>query len=207
MTEHITQRIHVRYAYEADNFMNIARCIYMTDPFIYPSAFGPDIENASRTITKLMTIEGNLFDYRRLIVATIDDQIKGILMYSEPGITWNQQKCNEAVQDCIPSMRDFQYVSKNYFSEEVAISQANHVEIVACCVAPDARQQGLAKRMFQYIIAEKQGYTMSLDVLADNQAAIALYSKCGFAIANSYKGFSMPPDSPPDCYHMARAKK
>lgn len=207
MAEHITPRLHIRYACEADNFKDIARCIYMTDPFIYPSAFGPDIENAAHAITKLMTIQGNLFDYRRLIVATIDDQIKGILMYSEPGTTWNQQKCNEAVQDCIPSMRDFQYVSKNYFSEEVAISQANHVEIVACCVAPDARQQGLAKRMFQCIIAEKQGCTMTLDVLAENQAAIALYSKCGFAIASSYKGFSMPPDPQPNCYHMVHNVK
>lgn len=202
MNTNHTPVVNIRYAKVSDDFLTIARCLYLTDPFIYPAAFGHDEARAMHAIVPLMQIDGNLFDYRRLIVATVDDQVKGVLMYSEQGITWNQNACDAAVTGSIPNLSAFQYVSQAYFSQAASISSANHIEIVACCVAPEARRHGLATLLFQYIIKTKPSFTMSLDVLASNHAAISLYSKFGFVVTNSYKGFSMNRDTLPDCYHM-----
>lgn len=202
--QHQSVCITIRYAVESDSFPDIARCLYLTDPYIYPAAFGTDPEQAARAIASLMRIPGSLFDYRRMIVGLIDGHIKAVILYSEPGICWNQQQCEEAVRMHLPDISAFRYVSQAYFSQEAAVEQEHFIELVACCVAPEARRQGLASRMLQFLINEKKGHMIGLDVLADNVSAIALYEKWGFSITGRMKGFSIDPNNLPECFRMIR---
>ena len=195
-------KIVVRPANKNDNFLQIALCIYLTDPFIYPAAFGCDQSKATQAIAALMRIEGNLFHYSNILVACADNQICGILLYNQFGAKWNEKECNNAVKDHISNMDDFAYVTKTYFAAESACPSANRIEIVACCVLPDFRKMGIADMLLTQLSSHYKGSVFTLDVLADNLAAITLYTKCGFTIVAKMKGFSIDKSELPDCYRM-----
>lgn len=104
----------------------------------------------------------------------------------------------------MPSIENFNFVSNVYFSVESAAPPENHIEIVACCVMPRFRNMGIGKRMLDWLIKEYSRYTLALDVLANNPAAISLYKRCGFKITEEHKGFSLEETTRPDCYRMIR---
>lgn len=197
-------KITVRPATEKDNFLRIALCIYSTDPFIYPAAFGYKQDKATQAIAALMQIDDNLFHYSNILVACSDNQICGVLLYNKSGAKWDDKACNTAVKDYIPDLDHFIYVSKTYFAAESVCPLPAHIEIVACSVLPEFRKVGVASMMLSWLFNQNKGNVFTLDVLADNPAAIALYTKCGFTINARTKGFSINTSARPDCYRMIR---
>ncbi len=196
--------IVIRCAEGTVDFQQIASCIYLTDPFIYPAAFGPDIRQAANAISKLMSIEDGLFHPNNLVIAVHGEKICGILLYNKDGAAWNRSECIDLVQGIVPSIKNFCYVSDAYFSAEAISPPKKHIEIVACCVMPEFRKMGISKCMFDWLIKEYIGYTFTLDVLAENLAAISLYKKYGFLMVEEHKGFSLEEATRPDCYRMLR---
>lgn len=192
----------VRRAKNTDDFLRIASCIYLTDPFIYPAAFGKDIHQAACAISKLMGIKDGLFHPDNLVISFHEEDICGILLYNKDGAVWDQNQCADLVQGIVPNSENFAYVSEAYFSAEAATPPKAHIEVIACFVRPEFRRMGVGKRMLEWLVSEYSEYTLSLDVLANNHAAISLYEKCGFQITAEHKGFSIEESSRPDCYHM-----
>ena len=197
--------IMIRPANESDNYESIASCIYLTDPFIYPAAFGADVKQGAYAITKLMSIKGGLFHSKNLILALCGDKICGVLLYNRNGAQWNQEECTDLIRGVIPDVENFECVSELYFSQEASAPQKNHIEVMVCCVMPEFRNMGIGEKMLNWLINEFPDYTFDLDVLADNPAAIRLYRKCGFHIIGEMKGFSLAKESRPNCYRMSRA--
>ena len=60
--------------------------------------------------------------------------------------------------------------------------------------------------MLMNLFNQYKGKAFTLDVLAGNPAAIALYTKCGFTIEAHTKGFNSDEEARPDCYRMVRHK-
>lgn len=196
--------IIVRRAKNTDDALKIALCIYLTDPFIYPAAFGTDIHQAANAISKLMSIEGGLLCPDNLALAFHEEEICGILLYNKDGAVWDRKQCADLLQEIVPSIKNFEYVSDVYFSVESAAPPENHIEVIACCVMPGFRNMGIGKHLLSWLVAEYPQHTLELDVLANNTTAIRLYRKHGFEIQNEMKGFSMTEETRPDCYHMIR---
>lgn len=194
----------VRRARNTDDLLKIASCVYLTDPFIYPSAFGTDAHLAAYAISKLMGVEGGLFHPDNFAVAFHEEDVCGILLYNKDGAAWNRSRCADLVQGIVPNSENFAYVSEAYFSVESDTPPEDHIEVVACCVMPGFRNMGVGKRMLEWLINNYPAYTFTLDVLADNPAAICLYKKFGFQITEALKGFSIEESTRPDCYHMIR---
>lgn len=194
----------VRRAENTDDFIKIATCIYLTDPFIYPAAFGTDINLAAHAISKLMSIENGIFHLDNIIIAVYDEEICGILLHNKDGVGWNRSQCTDLVQKIVPSIENFDYVSDVYFSVESAAPPENHIEIIACCVLPGFRNMGIGKKMIDWLVQEYPTKIFTLDVLANNLCALQLYKKCGFEIVGEMKGFSLEEESQPDCYRMVR---
>lgn len=194
----------VRRARNTDDLLRIASCIYLTDPFIYPAAFGTDVHQAAYAISKLMGIEDGLLHPDNLALAFYEEEICGILLYNKEGAVWDRSKCTDLVREIVPSIENFAYVSEVYFSVESATPPKNHIEVIAYCVMPGFRNMGVGKRMLDWLMKEYPEYTLTLDVLANNPAAISLYQKCGFRITEELKGFSLEESTRPDCYRMAR---
>ena len=196
--------IVVRKAENTDDYKKIASCIYITDPFIYPVAFGVNIDRAVCAISKLMTIKNGLFHPDNVALAFYGKEVSGVLVYNKNGATWNSNECITAVQENIPSIENFIYASDEYFVAEAVAPPTNHIEVIACSVMPKFRNMGVGKKLLNWLIQEYPEYTLTLDVLANNQAAINLYKRCGFRIVEEIKGFSLKEELRPDCYRMER---
>lgn len=197
----------VRRAESGDDLPAIASCLYLTDPFIYPAAFGSDPQRAAQAITALMNLEGNLFHLANLAVALQGDAICGALLLNESGTRWDAGECAEAMSGIVPNIAAFARVSDAYFSAEAADPPLGTVELVACCVVPEFRNRGIGRMLLEWLIKENGDSVIALDVLADNAPAIALYKKCGFIPVRSFKGFALSEDARPDCYRMERVPR
>ena len=196
--------IVVRSARETDDFLEIAACIYLTDPFIYPAAFGADVWSAAKAISKLMSIEKGLFHPDNLVLALQGETICGILLYNKDGAVWNRDRCADMVRDVVPDIQNFEYVSKAYFTTEAATPPENHIEVIACCVMPQFRKKGIGKLLLNWMNEKYPTKTRTLDVLSNNIAAIRLYQKSGFEIVEEYRGFSLDENTRPNCYRMIK---
>ena len=96
--------ISVRCPDDKDDLLKISLCIYLTDPFIYPAAFGANIQDASIAISKLMCIKNGLFNINNFVIALYREEICGILLYNEVGAVWNTNECVDMVDKYVPSI-------------------------------------------------------------------------------------------------------
>lgn len=200
----MVDKITVRIAKETDDKLRISKCIFFTDPFIYPAAFGEDVNNAALAISKLMNIDNGIFNIKNILIAISNEEICGILLFNRKGLKWDSNQCLEIIRNIIPSIDDFNCASNKYFMEVSKKPEKKHIEIIACCVMPEFRNLGVGGIMLESLFNKYPGYNFTLDVLADNFFAIHLYEKHGFKIEKKIKGFNIEETSKPDCYHMIR---
>ena len=69
-------------------------------------------------------------------------------------------------------------------------------DVMNLAVAPEARRQGIGERLMEALctaLGEKQMESLSLEVRASNEAAIALYTKLGFRQAGRRKEYYVNP--------------
>ena len=192
---------------EKDSIQEIAECLYNTDPFIYPAAFGNDRDVAVRAITKIIEIEDSLFSFDNIYVTRYNGSICGICLLADGSSKWETQRYFESIKDMLPSDNDFEYTSKEYFVDEAERIRSNEVEIVACSVAEDFRRRKVARSMLRELAEEPRlkGKALVLEVLADNVGAIELYKQAGFEkTGETHDGFNKEGLYRPDCITMKR---
>lgn len=194
----------VRRASERDDRLAIASCLYLTDPFIYPAAFGNEPRRGAQAIAALIDLKAGLFHSKNLAIALYGDTICGVLLFNRGGVQWDFERCTEAVRSIVPNIAAFEYVAKEYFSDEASAPSDGYVKAVACCVMPEFRNKGIGRDLLDWLIKDNPRSAISLDVLANNAAAIALYKKLGFTTVRSFKGFCLDEKHRPSCYRMER---
>lgn len=64
------------------------------------------------------------------------------------------------------------------------------IEVSTICVAPDYRRRGIAKMIFEQTLDKIEGVEKCfLEVAANNESAISLYSSLGFSISGIRKNY------------------
>ena len=186
--------------------IRVAECIYDTDRYIYPIAFGENRKKAVAAISKLLGKDNSLFDLGNFYVARNNKDICGICLLSHGTHNWDVQNCLSFIKDDIDSVQDFEYASEEYFFPTAKGFVPGEIEIVACCVAPQYRRKGIAGYMLDHLFKELvvKDQIIRLCVLADNYNAIELYKDHGFVITDHYKGFNRVELQAPDVYSMKR---
>lgn len=197
-------RFFVRSATPADDLLAIAACLYLTDPFIYPTAFGENAETAARAIARLMAIPESVLSIQNIYVAVDGDRICGVLLFNQCGTAWDTAGYYEQIKNYIDSRENFEYAAEHYFTAVAKPPKQNHVEIVAVCTCPEYRQKGVAQLLLSRFAEEKAPLSLCLDVLANNAGAIRLYSRLGFSVVDQFHGFNAPGKPRPACYRMIR---
>lgn len=77
--------------------------------------------------------------------------------------------------------------------------RGQHSRVAALSIRPEMRGRGLGKTLMQRIIADARGRgdrQLSLEVIAGNQAALALYQQAGLTITRTLLGFHAPLETP-----------
>mgnify|MGYP003297772468 CR=1 FL=1 len=98
----------IRYANEKDNFKTLAKLMYETDRYMYPYWFETK-EEGIEEISKLLTKEHTSFFYKKCIVAEVDGEIVGMLLYFD-----DTSPLDFAYADIIGKNFNYSYTLKNY---------------------------------------------------------------------------------------------
>lgn len=192
-----------------DRKIEIARCIYDADRYIYPEAFGEDQELAANAIKRLIGMDNSFFDYKNLLVARYNGQVCGVCLVYDGDSVWDTEAIKKRIgPDLLPERIEegFQHASKEYFAKHTPETLApDTIELVACGVDEGFRRKKVAKRMLEKLIELYQEKTIVLDVLADNKEAIHLYESVGFVKQGmEFSGFAPEGLKAPACWRMTR---
>lgn len=201
--------LQISEASGSDKKIEIAKCLYGTDRFIYPEAFGENTEEASKAISRIIGMDGCLLDYKNLIVARYNGQVCGVCLVSDGEGKWNKEAIRKRIgPDLLPEriVEGFNHASDEYFSQfHKEHPDENKVEIVAFCVEEGFRRKHVGSALLSFVVEKYGEKTIILTVLADNTAAISLYKHHGFAVINEKKeGFAPVGLHCPDCMEMER---
>ena len=80
----------------------------------------------------------------------------------------------------------------NYFVYESEHEKGDYV--LCLCVAPEYRRLHIGKELLLHYLKGKK--EVSLECLADNSGALAMYGAAGFCVEKEYDGYSAPGTSP-----------
>lgn len=203
--------LDISLARGSDSKTEIARCIYNTDSYIYPEAFGDSQDKAEKAISRIIGMDGSIFDYRNITVARYNGEVCGICIIRNGNEKWNTESVLSRMGDALDKsqVEGFKDVSEMYFGgTESKKLDDNEIELVACCVDDGFRRKSVARKMLAHIIENHRGNTIRLTVLEDNVAAIKLYEKSGFIVVKKDEdGYAPKGLIAPKCFVMRRESK
>lgn len=196
---------YCRKATEQDDVAKIAKYIHLTDPYIYPKiAPDPTDEAWVSIVSQCLKRKDNVFSLCNFTVITYGDEIVGLSCIIPCG---KRLTFSEGIIVPHTFLNGISQVNAGYFDplieENCIYSGYNFVNV---CIDEAHQGKGVGERLLRYCIAQHDGSTLHLDVIASNTAAIRLYEKVGFRICNEYLGFSGD-DTLLPCYHMMRNTK
>ena len=201
--------LDISMARGTDKKLEIAQCLYNTDPYIYPEAFGEDAETAAKAISRIIGMDNSMLDYRNLFVARYNGQVCGVCLTSDGSGKWNKEDILARIgTELLPDrlMDGFNHASEDYFSKFYKENlDADTVEIVAFCVDEGFRRKHVGSALMSEVLRHYTGKHIMLDVLEENTAAIRLYENKGFVkIPEAFDGFAPTGLRRPKCYTMVR---
>lgn len=196
-----TADIQYRFATAEDDAAAIAKYLYLTDGYIYPTLCGtfsdPEWVDFIRKNLKEPT---HIFFVKHLIVALFQGQIVGVCCFFPCGeeFPFVQNAPKHALQDYL-------YLEETYFLplyRELASERGVYINNL--CVEPACRRLGIGRGLMDFLIKQTSETDVILDVVADNSAAIALYREMGFEPQTRYMGFGGKANAPVPCLQMRR---
>ncbi|MBQ9538552.1 MAG: GNAT family N-acetyltransferase [Treponema sp.] len=200
------------FARSIDNKKEIALCLYETDPYIYPEAFGDERDSAVDAISRIIGMDESLFDYDNLYLGRYNGQVCSVVcLYTGKG-SWDKDRIRKRIGKDVLSTEaqeeGFEHASEKYFGTyKSEIFPKNTVELVAVCVEEGFRNKGIAKTMLQSLLNEQvcQGKTVKLTVLEENTGAITLYESLGFQKSDKAQAGFGPAGREPMTIEMVRS--
>ncbi len=200
----VKDNIAYRKCNENDDFSLIAKYIYLTDPYIYPSiSKSPIDEFFHNLIAKCSKDKTNLFNLNNLFVALDGGKIIGVLCAVKCG-----KKYTFLEKLDLTSYEKSRLILSNegYFIPLIKESESfDGYNVTNICIDDNYRGQNIGKGLLGYYLDSVKGNVVHLDVIADNIPAIKLYQKLGFQIESEYLGFSGT-EKLLKCYHMKRSE-
>ena len=194
--EEMTEVKHAKYekphidcgfARSIDNKKEIALCLYETDPYIYPEAFGDDRDAAVDVLSRIIGMDGSLFDYNNLFLARYNGQVCGVVCLYTGSSKWDKDRIVKRIgpNSLSTEAREegLEYVSNEYFSMYKPDSlPENTIELVAVCVEEGFRNKGIAKTMMEELFKTDicKDKKIRLTALKDNIGAIQFYEDLKF---------------------------
>ncbi|MCR4793051.1 MAG: GNAT family N-acetyltransferase [Lachnospiraceae bacterium] len=194
-----------------EQYADIARLIYQTDPYIYPAIFGYGDEGIQCAISILSEVfeckKDEMFSKDNLYVLEERGRIIALILWYKGKLNWDPKYIIEIAEKkgIILDKNNIELVRKEYVEYCYADSTDNNntVSIINVCVSENKRRTGIGSKILESFIFEQGSQTYELTVLADNAHAISVYKKFGFSIVKTEEGFALIPQRPL-CYTMRR---
>ena len=185
--------ITIRSIEEGDDLNQIAKLIYLTDPYVYPNWFN-SIEDGIKVIRQMIDLP-TLYNKENITVAVMPNGwIAGIVVSKQAPFAEDINHIKKAFELSgvkIDERTDF--VFDAYYSKMGTSEDGYYIANVA--VDDNYRKRGIAAAMMNYIMAEKSYCT--LECVIANTGSWRLYQRLGYKIAFEYPGVHGIP-----CYKM-----
>ena len=192
----IANDIIIRGLKENDDYLQVAKLIYLTDPYIYPYWFR-DIDEGKRVIAEMIRLP-TLYRQENITVAvTPDGFIAGATVSAECPFNEDEADIRRAfvMADVEIDEERTHRIYLDYYNKMGDAEDGHYIANVA--TDPDYRGRGIAAAMLSIITADKPLST--LECVVKNAGSLRLYQRLGFKIDFEYPGvFDVP------CYRMSR---
>lgn len=194
--------MNIRFANKNDDAKVLAKLIYETDVYIYPYWFD-DKSFGIEQIAKLIKNPDSIFYYENCVVAEVDAEIIGVIMFYK-----NDGSYNCDYNDISSISFESAHVIHNYVLDLQNQIKDNTYYVFAVRVEDGFLRQGVACKMFDFVFSSVlKNSIIEIDVLKDNIPALNLYKKVGFKIVKEYKGYNGYKKRKPLCYSMLKVIK
>ena len=189
--------MEIRVANSTDNLQNIAKLIYETDPYIYPSI--SKNKNDAINILVEMIKSNTLFNYNNCLIAVENSNIVGLIVFN----TLENTKLNN-YYFWENRTEELKYFVTNYIN--ICEKQLHHNEIYLTCVCTNKlfRRKKVATKLLQHLLKMNDNKTFRLDVLQNNTPAINLYKSLGFEMQKEDKGYNKKHYKKPLIFSMVK---
>lgn len=185
--------ITVRKLCDCDDLKQVAKLVYLTDPYVYPGWFD-NIDDGIKVIAEMINLP-TLYNKENITVAVTDDGfVAGIVVSKQTPFTEEKEYILKAFElSGVESDKRTDYVFESYYSK---MGEAQDGYYIANVVVDESfRRQGIAAKMMSYVIKGKE--YCSLECVIANSGSWRLYQRMGFKIAYEYPGVRGIP-----CYKM-----
>lgn len=189
--------MEIRVANSTDNLQNIAKLIYETDPYIYPSI--SKNKNDAINILVEMIKSNTLFNYNNCLIAVENSNIVGLIVFN----TLENTKLNN-YYFWENRTEELKYFVTNYIN--ICEKQLHHNEIYLTCVCTNKlfRRKKVATKLLQHLLKMNNNKNFRLDVLQNNTPAINLYKSLGFEMQKEDKGYNKKHYKKPLIFSMVK---
>ena len=190
-----------------DNFEEIARLIYDTNPYIYPFWFHNDKGEATNFLKDKIKEENFFYNYNNIYIAYDEEnkQIIGIICALDKSINLDYDYSKIEEMDT-----NYKYTINNYIKKIITnIKENDYIYITNICIDGNHRGQKIGTRLASYFIGqmEDSGYEeFVLDCLVHDLRAKNLFHKLKFKEIGEKTGFNGTDNSNVDLVTMKRKK-
>ncbi|MBO5714864.1 MAG: GNAT family N-acetyltransferase [Clostridia bacterium] len=189
----VSQEITVRKLQDGDDINQVAKLIYLTDPYVYPNWFD-SIDDGIKVIRQMIDLP-TLYNRENITVAvTHDGFVAGVIVSKQTPFVEEISHIKQAFKLAgvkIDERTDF--VFDAYYAKMGMSEDGYYIANVA--VDENYRKRGIAAAMMSSIIEPKSFCT--LECVVANTVSLRLYQRMGYKIAFEYPGVHGIP-----CYKM-----
>lgn len=194
---HFNKEITIRPMQASDDKAQIAKLIYLSDKYIYPSWFD-SLEDAQKVLSQMMDLP-TIYNMKNItVVITADGFIAGAIVSCDCPVQEEEQYLYEAFQRAgVAHDARTHQIFLDYYAK-MDDPEGHYFANIA--VDPDYRGKGIAATLIYEVL---QGKKLSLlECVKENIGAWRLYQRLGFTIVKEYLGvFDVP------CYKMLKKEK
>lgn len=188
-----SEGIVIRQLNSDDDLNQVAKLIYLTDPYIYPNWFD-SIEDGIKVIREMIDLP-TLYNRENITVAVMPDgNIAGLVVAKQSPFREELKYVSQAfsMAEIIEDKRTKE-VFEAYYSKMGDTEDGYYIANVA--VDPQYRNRGIAASLVSAVMKGQD--LCSLECVVANTVSWRLYQRLGFKIAYEYPGVHKIP-----CYKM-----
>lgn len=176
-----------------DDLDQVAKLIYLTDPYVYPNWFDT-MEDGIKVIRQMIELP-TLYSRENITVAvTPDGFVAGMVVSKQAPFTEDIDHIKKAFElSGVKADERTELVFDAYYAKMGADEDGYYIANVT--VDDDHRRRGIAAAMIKHVMNGKKHCT--LECVVANAGAWRLYQRLGFEIAYEYPGVHDIP-----CYKM-----
>lgn len=189
--------ITIRPLQNGDDLLQVAKLVYLTDPYIYPVWFDT-IEQGQKVISEMIKLPTIYAKENITVAVTSDGFIAGILVSCMTPFKENIEHVYTAFKNAGEKYDErTPKIFNDYYAKMGNASDGYYLSNIA--VEQSYRKRGIAASLIEYVLKDKEYAT--LECVIANTGSWRLYQRLGFKIAYEYPGvFDVP------CYKMIYKK-